>query len=184
MLVSGRTSRKQASFSLKNRLYRLIWKTVYLLLIEYTPVFMRGWRVNLYKLFGAKITGRVNIYPKAIIWSPSNLVMKEGSCIANGAIIYNQDLITLGKRALISQGAHICTGTHDYNSINFDLKTKPIEIKDDAWICAEAFICPGVKVGEGAVLGARAFTHQDLDSWCVYTGNPARKIRKRIRSIK
>tara|TARA_Y100001968_G_scaffold332796_1_gene392305 strand:- start:3575 stop:4129 length:555 start_codon:yes stop_codon:yes gene_type:complete len=179
MLVSDRTSKSQPSFSFKNRIYRLLWNFSYLLLIRYTPVYLRFWRVFIYKLFGAQIRGRVNIYPKAKIWSPQNLVMEDGSCIANDAIIYNQAVITLNNKCLISQGAHLCAGTHNYETETFDLITSPITVGKNAWICAEAFVCPGVNIAEGAVLGARSFAFKNLDEYCVYSGNPAIKIKKR-----
>jgi putative colanic acid biosynthesis acetyltransferase WcaF len=46
-------------------------------------------------------------------------------------------------------------------------------------VCADAFIGPGVTVGEGAVLGARAVTFKNLEAWQVYSGNPARSIKQR-----
>jgi putative colanic acid biosynthesis acetyltransferase WcaF len=179
--IAVRLKKSSPSFTLGNRLYRGLWGLVYCLLIRYTPIMFRGWRIFIYKLFGADINGRVNIYPKAIIWSPQNLEMRDGSCIANNTVIYNQDKITLLQGSLISQGAHLCTGTHNFESINFDLVTSPITVGEKAWICAEAFIGPGVTVREGAVLGARAVAFKDLEKWTVYTGNPAMEIKKRIR---
>ncbi|GAB2185252.1 hypothetical protein LAB1_25610 [Roseibium sp. LAB1] len=48
-------------------------------------------------------------------------------------------------------------------------------------IAAEAFVGPGVRVGEGAVLGARAVTVKDLAPWTVYAGNPAKPLKERQR---
>ena len=56
----------------------------------------------------------------------------------------------------------------------------PIEIRDQAWICADAFVGPGVIVGEGAVVGARAVAVKNVEAWTVVAGNPARMIKKRI----
>jgi putative colanic acid biosynthesis acetyltransferase WcaF len=57
---------------------------------------------------------------------------------------------------VVSQGTYLCTGTHDYESPNFQLYAKPISIGDSAWLCAESFINPGITIGEGAVIGARS----------------------------
>ena len=56
---------------------------------------------------------------------------------------------------------------------------KPIIIGDRAWVAAEAFIGPGVTVGEGAVVGARAAVFKDVEPWTVVGGNPARVIKTR-----
>jgi putative colanic acid biosynthesis acetyltransferase WcaF len=59
------------------------------------------------------------------------------------------------------------------------LKRPPIEVGDDAWICADAFVGPGVSVGAGAILGARGVAMRSLDPWMVHSGNPAVAIRPR-----
>jgi putative colanic acid biosynthesis acetyltransferase WcaF len=89
--------------------------------------------------------------------------------------------IDIGDYAVISQGAHLCGGTHDYNSLNFQLVIKPIVIGARAWVCAEAFIHPGVVVPEGAVVGARAVVSKTLiKPWTVYAGNPAIQVGNRV----
>ncbi|NQY88108.1 MAG: putative colanic acid biosynthesis acetyltransferase [Colwellia sp.] len=178
-LVGNRKTRNSASFSLSNRCLRLFWNVIYFILIRYTPKNLNLWRIGLYKLFGAKIHKKVTIYPKAKVWIPWNLVMEEGSCIANDTVIYNQGMVYIRKHALISQAAHICTGTHNYETQCFDLVIKAIEIGEHSWVAAEAFVGPGVKVGEGAVLGARAVAFKELEAWGVYTGNPAIKVKIR-----
>ena len=55
----------------------------------------------------------------------------------------------------------------------------PIKIDNDAWICADAFIGPGLSIGEGAVVAAAAVITRDVDPWTVVGGNPAKLIKKR-----
>jgi putative colanic acid biosynthesis acetyltransferase WcaF len=93
--------------------------------------------------------------------------------------VYNMAKITLSDRALVSQGAHLCAGTHDIEDEHFQLKTRPITLGSRAWIAAEAFVGPGVSIGDGAVLGARGCAFRDLEPWTVYAGNPARVLRPR-----
>jgi putative colanic acid biosynthesis acetyltransferase WcaF len=87
--------------------------------------------------------------------------------------------VSLGLRAVVSQGVHLCTGSHDHESANFQLFTRPIHIGADAWICAEAFLGPGVSIGEGAVIGARAVVTRDQPAWMVCAGNPCRPLKPR-----
>jgi acetyltransferase-like isoleucine patch superfamily enzyme len=46
-------------------------------------------------------------------------------------------------------------------------------IHNDTWIAAECFLTPGVTVGNGAVVGARAFVTKDVAPWSIVSGNPA-----------
>ena len=170
---------KQPSFSLSNRLARLAWKIVYNIFFKYSPTPLHCWRSFLLRLFGAKIGKGCHIYPKAKVWAPWNLVMKDYAGIANDVTCYNMAKVELGYKAVISQGVNLCTGTHDYESPNFQLVAKPIKIGDKAWVSAEAFVHPGVTIGEGAVIGARSVVTKDMPAWMVCAGVPCKAIKER-----
>lgn len=53
-------------------------------------------------------------------------------------------------------------------------------IGNDVWIGCEATIMPGVKIGDGAIIGARSVVTKDVDPYCIVAGNPAVQIRKRF----
>lgn len=53
-------------------------------------------------------------------------------------------------------------------------------IGNDVWIGSEAVIMPGVRVGDGAVIGTRALVTRDVEPYAIVGGNPARPIRKRF----
>jgi len=171
-----------ASFSFGNRVYRAIWNVTWLLLASWTPPLAHGWRRMLLRAFGAKIARGANIYSSARIWDPRNLDMRPRSCLGPRVDCYSMARIKLGAHAIVSQDAVLCAGTHDVESPNFQLIARAISIGDHAWIAAGAFVGPGVGVGEGAVLGARAVAFKDLRPWTVYVGNPALQIRERRRS--
>jgi putative colanic acid biosynthesis acetyltransferase WcaF len=74
-------------------------------------------------------------------------------------------------------------GSHDIDSENFQLIAKPIVLEKHVWVCAEAFIGPGVSVTEGCVLGARAVVVKSItEPWTVWAGNPA--VLKKQRKIR
>jgi putative colanic acid biosynthesis acetyltransferase WcaF len=171
------------SFTLSNRLSRLAWGAVWLLLFSWTPNSFHPWRRFLLKLFGAQMGPRAEVRGMARIWLPANLIMEEGALIGPRVNCYNQGVITLGKMALVSQGAHLCAGTHDPEDPDFPLLTKPIHIGAHAWVAADAFVGPGTVVGEGAVLGARGVAFGRLQPWTIYTGNPAKALRPRTKVI-
>jgi len=168
-----------ASFTLRNRLMRLLWQCVWLLLFRPSPPPLHAWRCWLLRRFGAKIGSPCYIYNSVQIWAPWNLCMANHSTLARRTICYSMASISLGERAVVSQGVHLCTGSHDYESENFQLFALPIEIGSDVWICAEAFIGPGVVVATGAVIGARSVVTRDQPAWMVCAGNPCRQIKPR-----
>ena len=89
------------------------------------------------------------------------------------------DKISIGANTTVSQGAFLCTASHDITDPLNTLITAPIVIEDQAWIGAKAFVGMGVTIGEGAVVGARAAVFKDVEPWTVVGGNPARFIKKR-----
>jgi putative colanic acid biosynthesis acetyltransferase WcaF len=130
-------------------------------------------------MFGAKIHRTAMIYSSANVWYPPNLEMDEYSCIGPNVNCYSIAKVSLGSHAIVSQGAQLCTGSHNIDDENFQLVARPIHIGSHAWVAAEAFVGPGVTIGEGAVLGARAVAFKDLAAWTVYVGNPAKIARER-----
>jgi putative colanic acid biosynthesis acetyltransferase WcaF len=122
---------------------------------------------------------RCRIYPGAVIWAPWNLECAEDACVADGAQLYNPALIRLGARAVVSQGAFVCTATHDYEKSAFPLVTKAVTVGADAWIGARAFVLPGCEIGEGSVIGAGSVVTRGTPPWSVCAGNPCRVLREK-----
>jgi putative colanic acid biosynthesis acetyltransferase WcaF len=133
----------------------------------------------LLRLFGATVGRGVHVYPGAKIWAPWNVEFGDEAGVGDGAVLYSQGKITLGKRVVISQGTQLCTGTHDYTQRGFPLVTAPITVGDEAWVAAEAFVHPGITIGEGAVIGARSVVTKDMPAWMVCAGFPCKAIKPR-----
>jgi putative colanic acid biosynthesis acetyltransferase WcaF len=167
------------SFSLSNRLKRLVWNAVHLIFFRYSPRPLHGYRSLVLRCFGAKIGKGVHVYPNVKIWAPWNISLADECGIANGAILYSQGFITIGRRTVISQGTHLCAGTHDYTLPGFPLITKPITIGSDVWIAAESFVHPGVQIGDGSVVGARSVVNRDLPANMICSGHPCIAIKPR-----
>jgi virginiamycin A acetyltransferase len=55
-----------------------------------------------------------------------------------------------------------------------------VEIKNDVWIGANSVILRGVRIGNGAVVGAGAVVTKDIPDYGIAVGNPARLIRYRF----
>lgn len=173
------SARHQASFSIANKLFRIGWGVAWLLLARWTPPPLHAWRRLVLRLFGARVGAGTRIYGSVRIWHPANLEIGEGTVIGPRVRLYNQGRITIGARAVVSQDCSLCASTHDVNDPLFPLLLKPIVIGDHAWIAAEAFVGPGVRVEEGVVLGARAVAMRDLSAWTFFSGNPAQPLKPR-----
>lgn len=167
-------------FSLSNKLLRLLWAMVYIIFFRFSPVPLFAYRNAILRLFGAKISCGVRVYPSVQIWWPANLNIGSSSSVGPSVRLYNQGKITILEHVVISQGAYLCASTHDYNNVLYPLILAPIFIGAHVWVCTEAFIGPYVKVAEGCVIGARSVLTKSTDPDGVYAGNPARKIKERI----
>ncbi len=169
------------TLSRKHQTIRLLWTVTWSLLAKPLPRSIgSGWKRCLLRLFGAQIDKTAVVYSSAKIYYPSNLIMEKYSCIASDVDCYNVAPIRIGANATVSQGAFLCTASHDITDPHNRLITAPIIIENQAWIAAAAFVGMGVTIGEGAVIGARAAVFKDVEPWTIVGGNPAKFIKKRI----
>ncbi|WP_443972129.1 type B chloramphenicol O-acetyltransferase [Sphingobium sp. CR28] len=53
-------------------------------------------------------------------------------------------------------------------------------VGNDVWIGSEAMVMPGVKIGDGAIIGTRSVVTKDIAPYTIVGGNPAQVIRKRF----
>lgn len=106
--------------------------------------------------------------------------MGDHSCLAPHVDCSCVAPITIGKHSTVSQYSYLCTGSHDFEQADMPLITAPIVVEDQAWICADVFVAPGVTVEQGSVVGARSVVVKDVPRWTVVAGNPAKFIKNRI----
>lgn len=149
-------------------LWRLAWKKLWFL------------RPAMLKCFGARVPLRLLLSEGVRIHLPWEVCVGREVAIGPRVDIYNLGGVRIGDRVVISQDAYLCGGTHDYSVPSYPLLRKPIVIEDDVWIGAGAFLGPGVRIGRGSVVGARAVVTRDVPSWKVVAGNPARIIKDRV----
>ena len=82
--------------------------------------------------------------------------MGQHSTLSEGVNIYNLGTVSIGDHTVISQDVYVCAGTHDYTQPGLPLLRPSIRIGSGVWICAGAFIGPGVSIGDNSIVGARA----------------------------
>ena len=135
-------------------------------------------RKILYKrVFCMDIDKKTVISAGCEIRSPWNVHM--GNCIIAGNCII-EDNVVLGMNV------HIWTQEHDVNSPSFAVTPEhrgEVVIGERAWVCSDSTILPGVKIGEGAVIAAKALVCKNCEPYGIYGGVPAKKISDRTRNL-
>lgn len=155
------------------------WYVARQLFFRWSPPPFNAWRCMWLRLFGVKISGKVYVSASVRIDFPWNLELGDCVFIAHKCIINCMGKVKIGSKTHISQYSHICSGTHEYGEVDMRIKSCPITIGEDVWIAADAFVGPGVTIGDGAVLAARSSAFGNLPAGQVCIGEPAKPYKKR-----
>jgi putative colanic acid biosynthesis acetyltransferase WcaF len=116
------------------------------------------------RLFGAKIDGGVIVRHEVKIHWPWKLEVGHNSWIGEEVWILNLEQVTIGSNTCISQGVFLCTGSHDRRSPTFEFDNAPVVVGDSVWVAAKASVLRGVRVGDGATVGATALVTADVSA--------------------
>lgn len=110
--------------------------------------------------------------------------------VGDGTSIGHNTSFVVGKRVSIGKGCLIANDVIVFDApghpVNAPLRragasappesVKPVTIADNVWIGQRGIICPGVTVGEGAVVSAGSVVMTDVPPHVIVAGNPARRI--------
>ncbi|MGC4020639.1 MAG: hypothetical protein QM734_01180 [Cyclobacteriaceae bacterium] len=77
--------------------------------------------------------------------SSTLLEIGDNSTISWDIKVYNLGFSQIGSNTMISQSSHLCGGTHDFRSKDFELIRTGFTIGNKVWIAADAFVGPGIK---------------------------------------
>ena len=155
------------------RLVQAIWFAVQ------NVLFYQWWlpaalRPKLLKLFGAEIGRHVLIRHRVRVLWPWKLTVGDNCWIGEDAWILNLEPVSIGHDVCISQGAFLCTGSHDISSPTFEYDNGPIRLGDGVWVGAQALILRGVSVGDNSVIAARCRVSKSVTPGSVLTTNGLR----------
>jgi putative colanic acid biosynthesis acetyltransferase WcaF len=167
-------------YSLSEYARRYAWGFVQRFLVRPSPGRAHGWRRFWLRRFGAALADTSGTKPTTRIWHPWLFSIGRHSVVAEGVEIYNLGPVSVGDHTVISQNAYLCAGTHDHTQPNLPLLRPPIRIGSGVWICAGAFIGPGVTIGDNAVVAACAVVVKDVPPGMIVGGNPAKVIKPRL----
>jgi len=105
-------------------------------------------------------------------------------CFINSNCNFNcEGGLKIGDNVIFGQEVMIQTSKHNFNGkfIPYDEHQilKPVIIENNVWIGSRAIILPGVRIGEGAIVGAGSIVTKDINSLAIVVGNPAKQINER-----
>lgn len=177
-VFSARQHRANDNYENSEYMRRILWMATRPIL-RIIPRFFYRFRNTVLRLFGARIGKEVRIYSSVDIFFPWNLDIGDEVTVGPGVQLYSLGKIIVGDGSMISYGAHFCAGTHDYTQVNLPLLKPTIELGKGVWVCADAFIGPGVSIGDYSIIGARAVVLKSFSELSIIGGNPARKVKER-----
>ena len=124
---------------------------------------------------------------RKLFFLATNVTLAD-SCMINRGFVVSDDyepLLFIGERVAIAPNVTVvCVSNPNNSRLQGEscvrdklIVKKPVRIEADAWIGANVVLLPGVTIGQGAIIGAGAVVAADADSYGVYAGVPARKLR-------
>ena len=158
----------------------ILWMIVSALFFRHSLSLGNGLKCTLLRAFGARVGQGVVIKPKVNIKYPWLLEIGDYSWIGEEVWIDNLANVKIGDHCCLSQGAMLLCGNHNYKKVAFDLMVGEIVLENGAWIGAQSTVCPGVTCGSHAVLSVGSVATANLDSYSIYSGVPASKVKERV----
>ena len=149
-----------------------LWLVVSFILFRMCPFSFSALKCAVLRLFGAEIGSSVTIKPQVKITFPWKLVVGSHVWLGEECWLLNLEQIVIGNNVCISQRAFLCTGSHNFKLMTFDLITRPIKLEDGAWLGAGSWVGPGVVVGSHAVLTAQSVATKKLTFRTIWETRP------------
>jgi putative colanic acid biosynthesis acetyltransferase WcaF len=137
------------------------------------PSTVRSW---ILRIFGARIGARVLIRRGVRVHFPWNLEIGDDCWIGEEVWFINHEKVVIGKNVCISQRSIICSGGHDYRSVSLAYQHGPITIGDGAWVCLDAKVLPGTRIGKGSVIAAGEVARGDIPDFHMLIGGKLKAI--------
>jgi acetyltransferase-like isoleucine patch superfamily enzyme len=131
---------------------------------------------DLEELFGRKLDN-VRILTPFICDFGNRVKFGKGVFINHSAILSASGGIEFEDGSMAAPGLRIATINHDMNERHAIYTYGKVTVKKNAWIGMNVTICPGVTIGEYAVVAAGAVVTKDVPDYAVVGGVPAKVIR-------
>ena len=110
----------------------------------------------------------------------TNITFGEKVFLNFNCVILDVATVTIGSRVMLGPSVQLYAATHPLiakeRSSGRELG-KPIVIGDDVWLGGGSIVCPGVRIGARAVIGAGSVVTKDIAAGMLAVGNPCRVVR-------
>lgn len=131
------------------------------------------------RLIGKEVDDSFEMFPPFYTDFGLNITVGKNVFINSGCHFQDQGGITIGDGTLIGHNVLLATLNHDFNPEKRGTTyPSPIVIGKNVWIGSNSIILPGIKIGDGAIIGAGSVVTKDVPSMMVAVGNPAKVIKK------
>ncbi len=139
------------------------------------------WRIReiLYKACGVSIGINSRILLGTRIMCPEKVKIGANTIINENCVLDGRGGLRIGDNVSISIESMILTGTHATNSEEYEGVQFPVEIGDNAWLCARAIILPGSTIEDFSIIAAGAVFKGVASAKKIYGGVPAKEIGTR-----
>ena len=141
-------------------------------------------------IFHVNLDKTAIVYYGAEIRCHRKLSIGKGSVIGDKAILDARNGLSIGKNVTLSSNVSIYTEQHDHRDPNFlcisttGVKPCAVTIDDYVWLGPNVIVLPGVRIGEGAVVGAGAVVTKDIPPYTVNVGIPAKTVGERPKNLR
>lgn len=159
--------------------FEALWYCIALPLVRSHLITSSWFRCRLLRLFGAKIGKGICVKPGLRVKFPWYLEIGDHAWLGEDLWIDNLAPVKIEDHCCLSQGAYLCTGNHDWSTVNMRLIRRNIICKRGSWVGAKAILGPGVVVGAGAAICTGAVVTKSVPDMEIHAGNPAQFVRHR-----
>lgn len=173
-----------------NVIKRYISLLLYYGVVQYLPatnnrylMFVRKFRAWVCKPLFDKVGQGINIEKKANFGTGKGISIGSGSGIGVNAHIRGP--LQIGDDVMMGPDVIILTAIHNFTRTDVTIRSqghlpnKGVIIGNDVWIGTRVIILPGVKIGNGVIIGAGSVVTKDVPDFAIVAGNPAKIIRYR-----
>jgi acetyltransferase-like isoleucine patch superfamily enzyme len=116
------------------------------------------------------------------------LEIGDGTSIAGNCVLSAATSVRIGNKVLVASNVYVADHSHAFEDKSLAVleqgitRVESVEIDDGAWLGENVVVCPGVRIGRGAVIGANAVVLHDVPNYSVAVGAPARVVREFARA--